>query len=1291
MPKNRSNFSSLPFLSGGGEAGRLLRAHDWESTPLGSPETWPVPLKTLIAVMLGASQPMFVTWGAQRTLLYNDAYGEILAAKHPAAFGQDFLEVWQEIRSDLLPIVEQAYGGAPVQMGDIELWVERRGFREEAHFAFSYTPVREESGEIDGFFCVCQETTGQVLAERKLRESEARANADAERVRLALDAGAILGTWFYDIAADHFTVDEQFATAFGIDPELGRTGLGLEEMVATVHPEDKPGLMAAVEEAISRGGPYAHQYRVRRMDGEYYWIEANGRVDQADDGKPLSFPGVLIDVEERRRTEIALRASEEFNRRVLASSTDCIKVLDLEGHIEFMSEGGMGVMEVDDFSAVRGAFWPKMWNGEERPKALRAFEEAKKGGTGRFQGFATTLKGSPRWWDVAVTPITDDKGKPEKLLSVSRDITATREAEAALRETSRKLDAILNNTREAVLLMDHQQYCVFANAAAEKLTGYRFEELRGRPLHDVIHHKKPDGSDYPLEECPIDRAFPERAQMSGEEWFVAPNGSLYPVAFTASPLLDENGDPAGTVIEARSITAEKARDEALKEQTRTLETLNRTGAAVAAELDLERVVQTVTDAGVELTGAKFGAFFYNVLNENGEALMLYTLSGAERSQFEDFGMPRATAVFKPTFDGDGVIRSDDILTDPRYGKNDPHHGMPKGHLPVRSYLAVPVTSRGGEVIGGLFFGHPDAAKFSENHETLMVAIAAQAAIAIDNARLFQAAQREISERRHAEEQLRELNEHLEARVAEEVAERAVTEEALRQAQKMEAVGQLTGGIAHDFNNLLTVVTGNIDMASRSLVAAGTSDARAKRALENAMKGAERAASLTQRLLAFSRRQPLAPKATDVDKLVIGMSDLLHRALGETVKLEIVTSPGLWRIEVDPNQLESSILNLAVNARDAMAQGGELVVETTNARLDEEYCAAHAEVAPGQYVVIAVTDTGEGMPKHIQERVFEPFYTTKEPGKGTGLGLSMVYGFVKQSGGHIKIYSEVGQGTTIKLYLPRLVSDTSLEQESHLTHGLEMSPRAETILVVEDDDDVRAYTVECLRELGYRILEAHDGPSALRLLERQSDPIDLLFTDVVMPGMSGRELADEARSLQSSLRVLYTSGYTRDAIVHGGRLDPGVEMIAKPFTYAALAKKVRDLLDSGRTGRVLVVEDEPTVRSLAMELLAEGGYSVEEAATATEALSKVRSAQGQYDFVFITQSLGDNPGAELVTELRSLHADLPVLVAAETGDLKGLKRSFAKDRCTGLIEKPYTGSKLVEALRALDVDCRRSCD
>ncbi|QNM82611.1 response regulator [Sphingomonas sabuli] len=850
----------------------------------------------------------------------------------------------------------------------------------------------------------------------------------------------------------------------------------------------------------------------------------------------------------------------------------------------------------------------------------------------------------------------------------TRSVVERLRAEKQLREREERFRTVYENAAVGMLEVDADWRIQGANAAYAQLVGISREELKGQNCLAFTHDEDLILSAEALREV---ASKPNGERISFEKRYVRPDGKTIWIRSNLAKV-GGDGDTARFLKIVEDITHAKAAEKELEEQRRILEVLNETGAAVAAELETERVVQIVTDAGVELTGAAFGAFFYNVVSDAGEVLTLYTLSGANRADFEQFGHPRPTPVFAPTFRGEGVVRSNDITADPRYGNNPPHKGMPENHLPVRSYLAVPVISRSGEVIGGLFFGHPEIGIFTNESEQLIVGLAGQAAVAIDNARLFQAAQR--------------ANQTLEERIEARTQELEHANAALRQAQKMEAVGQLTGGIAHDFNNLLTVVTGNIDMAMRSMSASGAIDPRSQRALENAMKGAERAASLTQRLLAFSRRQPLAPKAIDVDKLVVGMSDLLNRALGETVKLEIVTSPGLWRVEADPNQLESAILNLAVNARDAMPKGGELVVETTNARLDEEYSAQHAEVAPGQYVVVSVTDTGTGMPKHIQERVFEPFYTTKEPGKGTGLGLSMVYGFVKQSGGHIKIYSEEGQGTTIKIYLPRLMSEVVADDGSAVTQGLETSASEEVILVVEDDDDVRAYTVECLRELGYKVLEAHDGSSALRLLERQNGPVDLLFTDVVMPGMTGRELADEARKVQPHLKVLFTSGYTRNAIVHGGRLDPGVEMIAKPFTYAALAQKVRDVLDAGTTGRILVVEDDPTVRSLTMELLISRGYSVEEAGGATEALSKIRSAQGRYDAVFIANIAGKKDSMWLRGELRKHHADMPVLIAAETKEAPALRSRFEADRCTAVIERPYNGAKLREALGLLGARC-----
>ncbi|MGB8998622.1 MAG: ATP-binding protein [Pseudolabrys sp.] len=386
----------------------------------------------------------------------------------------------------------------------------------------------------------------------------------------------------------------------------------------------------------------------------------------------------------------------------------------------------------------------------------------------------------------------------------------------------------------------------------------------------------------------------------------------------------------------------------------------------------------------------------------------------------------------------------------------------------------------------------------------------------------------------------------------ETERRDMAEQALRQSQKMEAVGQLTGGVAHDFNNLLTIIIGNLGIAKRGVV-----EARAERALNNALVGAERAAQLTQRLLAFSRRQPLNPRVLDINKLIVAISDLLTRTLGENIELETISGAGLWNVEVDASEMESTLLNLALNARDAMPTGGKLTIETSNAYLDDEYCREHEGILPGQYILVAITDSGAGMSAETIDRAFEPFFTTKEAGKGTGLGLSQVYGFMKQSGGHVKIYSEPGEGTTIKLYLPRregneLVISGDDDLNSERGGG-------ETILIVEDDDGVRQYASEILRDLNYQVIEAKDSATALRLLDADKK-FDLLLTDVVLPGKNGRELANEVERRRPGTKIIFMTGYSRNAIVHHGRLDPGIELIPKPLTERVLARKIRQVLD-----------------------------------------------------------------------------------------------------------------------------------
>ena len=934
-----------------------------------------------------------------------------------------------------------------------------------------------------------------------------------------------------------------------------------------------------------------------------------------------------------------------------------------------------------------------------------------------------------------------------------------------------------------------------------------------------------------VDDVPKIRAALEAAKQSGKYYveFRArhPDGKLHWIAGKGQVALTRNS-PAqllrGTYIEiserkqleARLLSLNEtleARVTELREEARTLEVLNRTGIALAAELELGRLVQTVTDAGVELSGAQFGAFFYNLVRADGEAYMLYKVSGAPREAFTGFPVPRNTELFEATFRGTGPVRSADILADPRYGRNAPYNGMPPGHLPVRSYLAIPVVSRGGEVLGGLFFGHGQPGMFRERAERILVGLAAQAAVAIDNSLLHQTSVREIAARKEAEQQLQQLNTSLEQRVADrarqlaasttkleeserrfrllvegvtdyaifmldpagtvvnwnpgaerikgysreeiigqhfsrfyteqdrenqvpqraietatrtgkygaegwrvrkdgttfwasvvinairdpdgtvvgfakvtrDLTERRAAEERQRQSQRMEGIGQLTGGVAHDFNNLLTIIIGNLEALQRHLLDETPDSVGLRRSAENAMRGARRAESLTQRLLAFSRQQPLEPKSIDVGRLVSGMSDLLRRTLGEQIAVETVLAGGLWRAHADPSQLDVAIVNLAVNARDAMPNGGKLTIETANVYLDERYAAGQAEVLTGQYVMVAVSDSGTGMSADVKAKAFDPFFTTKDVGHGTGLGLSQVYGFVKQSRGHIQIYSELGEGTTVKIYLPRFHSDVD-EREEVPVRSIARGALTETILVVEDDEDVRNYTSGTLHELGYQVLEAPNARAAIQMLESHPE-VDVLFTDIGLPGgMNGRQLAEEARQRHANLKVLFTTGYARNAIVHDGRLDPGVELLTKPFTQAALGEKLRDIIDArSAPARVLVVEDEALIRMLATEYLQEAGVKVDIAISGTDALNKLRLIPGGVDAVIIDIGLPDRTGDALVRELRSIYPSLPVVIASGRGreDVQNLLKGMSK---ITFLNKPYTADELRAAVRAVGIHC-----
>lgn len=519
---------------------------------------------------------------------------------------------------------------------------------------------------------------------------------------------------------------------------------------------------------------------------------------------------------------------------------------------------------------------------------------------------------------------------------------------------------------------------------------------------------------------------------------------------------------------------------------------------------------------------------------------------------------------------------------------------------------------------------------------------------------------------------------------------------------MEALGKLTGGVAHDFNNVLQVLRGNLEL----LESRHGRDAWSAERLNNAIDAVDRGAKLAAQLLAFGRQQPLAPVVINPARQLRAMDDLLRRALGEAIEIESVVAGGLWNTAVDPHQLENVILNLAINARDAMPEGGKLTLELSNATLDDGYVSALPDVPAGQYVMLAVTDTGTGMSPEVMERAFDPFFSTKREGEGTGLGLSMAYGFVKQSGGHIRLYSEVGEGTTVRVYLPRSTG-TAVEparvKAGALKHG------NETILVVEDDAKVRETVVDLLSGLGYAVLKANNAEQALAVVE-SGVHIDLLFTDVVMPGaLRSTEMVQRAVQTLPALKVLYTSGYTQNAIVHGGRLDPGVELLSKPYSRQQLAFKIRQVLGSDAvqasgpeegdtppdldTGavweparlRILVVEDDASLRGAVCELLMLIGITPQQAASGAQALEALQAEA--FDVLFTDLIMPDMSGIELAQHAFALHPELRVVFASGNPIPNHDRFAF---RWTAL-RKPYTLDQLQHALQSMMARQRAATD
>ncbi|WP_343210950.1 PAS domain-containing protein [Ancylobacter lacus] len=786
-----------------------------------------------------------------------------------------------------------------------------------------------------------------------------------------------------------------------------------------------------------------------------------------------------------------LERDPHFLRSLLALSDDCIKLLDLDGNLVFMSEGGLRVMEVGDFAAIEGRHWPAFWCGQGNAEALAAVAAAKAGGTAQFQGLASTLAGTPKWWDVKVKPVLDAAGRPERLLVVSRDITEQRLSAEALSASEKRYRTLFNSIDEGFCIIE------FLDGPFGPLSDYIHVEANPAYAHhagitDVVGQKVRDM--VPAEAAGWVELY-GGVLRSGrpirfERELVATGRHLELAAFRVDP-----PELRQVAVLFQDVTARRKAEAALQRLNETLE--QRIGEAIAERKVLADIV--------EGTGA-----FVQVLDLNYRWL---AINRAARQEFERL-----------------------VGLRPRVGDRLPE--LLKDHASERSrMLALWDRALAGEdfVEVAAFADGTGVTRHYEMHFSPLRDISGVLTAAFHFVY-------DVTERIEAQVRLSE------------------TEAALRQAQKMEAVGQLTGGIAHDFNNLLTGVTGALELLQSRLHQGRL--AEVEKYISAAQNASRRAASLTHRLLAFSRRQTLDPKPTDVNRLVMGMEEMIRRTVGPQVALEVVTAGGLWPTFVDPPQLENALLNLCINARDAMPDGGRITIETANRWLDER-AAAERDVPPGQYLSICVTDTGVGMPPEVAARAFDPFFTTKPTGQGTGLGLSMVYGFVRQSGGQVRIYSEVGQGTNMCLYLPRYYGAADAQAAVDAAASLPHARANETVLVVDDEPMIRMLAADVLQELGYGVIEAEDGPSGLKIL--QSDTrIDLLVSDVGLPGgMNGRQLADAARITRPDLKVLFITGYAENAIIGNGQVAPGMQVVTKPFTMEDFAGRIRQILEPGR--------------------------------------------------------------------------------------------------------------------------------
>ncbi len=1175
--------NALRFLTGGGPTAEAIAGLDWAATPLGDIHGWPRSLKTAVALVVRSPVAMVLLWGPEGIMLYNDAYAVIAGARHPSCLGTRACESWPEIAEFNAHVLRTVLAGGALSYRDQPLSVARNGRAEDAWFSLDYSPALDDEDRPAGVFAVVVETTGKVLAEQWLR-------SERERLRTMFEQSP--GFMVMLRGPEH--VVEMMNPAY--QQLIGHrevTGLPIREALPEIAGQGYYEMLDAVwrsgEPVVGNGEPVTLQ-RNPGAPGEQRFVDFVYQPLRDASGQVAGIFVLGSDVTQRMASERAIRSAEIRNRQILDGAVDyAIMAFDLDGRVTRWNEGARRVLGWTE-EEMLGHDIARIFTPEDQAVMRHKTEMALAlvQGAGNDERWHVRKSGERFWANGEMTPLRDDADTATGFVKVLRDRTEQHRAAEALRQSEARLRRAQEAGGVGTFTLDLSTNTVSGTDAFFRIFGLApVEHAAAAVLEDLVlpedaairsaQHTRGDAS------APLDVEY--RIRRAGD-------GALRWIARKAEYEIDEAGNPLRLVGVVQDVTERKAAQRALEESAAQFRTFAQSLPNHVWTAPADGLHDWFNDRVHEYTGVPAEQLLRHGLaqvvhpDDMVAAADGWARAVASGDPYEtEFRIRRADGSFRWHLVRALALRSEDGSIRRWVGTNTDIHErklqetenlrdrdriwnlsrelMLVCDLHGRIHAVNPAATRllgwrAEEMVGQtlLDFLHPD--DVAATTQAIAAVEVDASALAIENRYRTREGSYLLLNWTAVPEQ------GLLHAVARDVTRERAAEEALRQSLKMEAVGQLTGGIAHDFNNLLQGIGGNLDVIQKHVAANRGNDVG--RFVASAMGATRRAAALTHRLLAFSRRQPLEPRPLDVNPLIASMDDLLRRTLGEGITLQLALDEGLWHTRCDPNQLENAILNLAINARDAMPAGGQLVIETRNTTLDSLFASGQDAVQPGRYVCISVTDTGTGMQPETLAKAFDPFFTTKPVGQGTGLGLSMIYGFARQSEGHARIYSEWGHGTTVKLYLPEDRSGDAPDplpvpsEAGHAPGGARTAASGERILVVEDEPDIRSLIVQVLQDEGYEVQEAGDGTAGLAALQ-STQRVDLLVTDVGLPGLNGRQLADAGRALRPGLKVLFMTGYAENAVFASGLLDSGMTMITKPFPLDALELRVREILDT----------------------------------------------------------------------------------------------------------------------------------